>query len=58
MWMADYVGNVSRFGDSYGYYGCSPRALYARAFFDDGSVISWGPVRRDLCDDFTWRLNQ
>ena len=53
----DYVGNVSRFGDSYGYYGCSVRALYARAYFDDGSTISWGPIRRDLCDDFTWRLN-
>lgn len=53
----DYVGNVGRYGDSYGYYGCSDRTLYARAYFDDGSVISWGPTRRDICDDFTWRLN-
>jgi len=53
----DYVGNVGRYGDSYGYYGCSTRTLYARAYFDDGSVTSWGPARRDLCDDFTWELD-
>jgi hypothetical protein len=52
-----YVGNVGRFGDSYGYYGCSVRSLYARAYFDDGSVTTWGPARRDLCDDFTWELD-
>jgi hypothetical protein len=53
----DYVGNVSRYGDSYGYYGCSVRTLYARALFTDGSSLSWGPSRRDLCDDATWELD-
>jgi hypothetical protein len=53
----DYVGNVGRYGDSYGYYGCSVRTLYARALFDDGSVTTWGPARRDLCDNFTWELD-
>ncbi|HEY7568332.1 MAG TPA: hypothetical protein VH762_12215 [Gemmatimonadaceae bacterium] len=53
----DYVGTVSPYGDSYGYYGCSVRRLYARAVFDDGSYYSWGPSSRDVCDNFTWRLN-
>lgn len=53
----DYVGNVDRYGDSYGYYGCSVRTLYARALFTDGSTLSWGPSRRDLCDDATWELD-
>jgi len=53
----DYVGVVGRYGDSYGYYGCADRTLYARAYFEDGTWIAWGPVRRDLCDNYTWELD-
>ncbi len=52
----DRVGSVSRYGDAYGYYSCGPHVLYARAFFDDGSVRTWGPVTAAVCGTYTWRL--
>ncbi|MGH7582252.1 MAG: hypothetical protein ACREL5_03390 [Gemmatimonadales bacterium] len=52
----DFVGTVSPWGDSYGYYDCGI-SVYARAYFTDGSFQSWGPVPANVCDGgFTWRL--
>ena len=52
----DRVGSVSRYGDAYGNYECGPHVLYARAFFDDGSVRTWGPETAAVCGTYTWRL--
>jgi hypothetical protein len=52
----DRVGSVGRYGDAYGYYDCGPHQLYARAFFDDGSVRTWGPLNASICGEYTWRL--
>jgi hypothetical protein len=51
-----YVGTVSPFGDSCGYYGAGDRRLYARAVFTDGSAAAWGPMTIDATNGFRWTI--
>jgi hypothetical protein len=54
----DFVGTVSRFGDGHMYVGSGATLFYARAEFDDGSVLTWGPQALD-CEAggaTTWKL--
>jgi hypothetical protein len=53
-----YVGTVSPWGDSCGYYGEGEHRLYARALFSDGSSTSWGPVTGDASTGFKWTIRQ
>jgi hypothetical protein len=49
-------GLVGPYGDAYGTYTEGNMLLYARALFDDGSVLTWGP-RTAVCQgDFSWTL--
>jgi hypothetical protein len=50
-----YVGLVSGWGDSYGYYRCGTHSVYAVADFDNGAQLTWGP--RSLRFPHTWTLN-
>jgi hypothetical protein len=52
----DYRGQVSPWGDSYGYVGCGGTAFYGRATFIDRSVKTWGPASYYVVDGFTWDL--
>jgi hypothetical protein len=53
----EYVGTVSPWGDSCGYYGPGTFRLYAKAVFTDGSYLSWGPINANLTYGYTWQLN-
>jgi hypothetical protein len=53
----EFGGTVSAWGDGYVWVSSGQRRLYARADFDDGSVIDWGPVSINLSDSYTWKLN-
>ncbi|PYT03455.1 MAG: hypothetical protein DMF60_18320 [Acidobacteria bacterium] len=52
----NYRGQVSPFGDSYGWVGCGSTTLYGRATFTDGSTQSWGPQVYFVGGTFTWFL--
>lgn len=52
----DYVGMVSPYGQATGYFHSGRRKAYARATFDDGSVLTWGPSTLDCHGVSTWRL--
>ena len=51
-----YVGTVSPFGDSCGFYGAGERRVYARALFTDGSTAAWGPMTVDATHGFRWTI--
>jgi hypothetical protein len=51
-----YVGTVSPWGDSCGYYGGGDHTIYARAVFTDGSYSSWGPVTGNTGPGFRWTI--
>jgi|HubBroStandDraft_4_1064222.scaffolds.fasta_scaffold04069_4 hypothetical protein len=53
----DYRGQVSPWGDSYGWVGCGDTKLYGKATFTDGSVLTWGPQIYYINGTFTWTLN-
>lgn len=40
----NYVGVVGRFGDGSMFVGNGPTLFYARANFDDGTSLTWGPA--------------
>jgi len=52
----DYRGEVSRWGDSYGWVGCGDTKFYGRATFTDGSVQIWGPSVYYVDGTFEWTL--
>jgi hypothetical protein len=52
----DYRGQVSPYGDSYGWVGCGNTILYGRATFSDNSSRSWGPNAYYIDGTFTWLL--
>ena len=52
----DYRGEISRYGDSYGWVGCGNTTFYGRATFTDGSVKVWGPTVYYVDGTFTWSL--
>ena len=52
----NYRGQVSPYGDSYGWVGCGGTVLYGRATFTDGSVKTWGPSNYYIDGTFTWSL--
>jgi hypothetical protein len=52
-----YRGQVSPYGDSIGYVGCGDTNFYARAVFNDGSVLTWGPSGYFVDGSFTWTLH-
>ena len=52
----DYRGQVSPYGDSYGWVGCGNTTFYGRALFTDGSARSWGPSLYYVDGTFTWTL--
>lgn len=52
-----WVGNVAAWGDASNYYA-NGSTVYAKAFFDDGSVLTWGPmIIPPGTDTYRWRLN-
>jgi hypothetical protein len=51
-----YRGQVSPFGDSYGYVGCGDTNFYGRATFTDGSTRVWGPSVYYVGGTFTWTV--
>jgi hypothetical protein len=51
-----FVGTVSPWGDSCGYYGDGEHRIYARAVFTDGSSTTWGPVTGDSSSGFKWTI--
>jgi hypothetical protein len=53
-----YVGQVSPFGDSYGWEGCGNMTFYGRATFTDGSTQSWGPQVYFVNGTFSWSLTR
>jgi hypothetical protein len=54
----DYRGQVSPWGDSYGWVGCGNTNLYGVATFSDGSNLTWGPTVRSVDGTLTWSLTQ
>ncbi len=52
----DNVGGVGRGGDGYSEIGAGSHTLYARAFFDDGSTRTWGPMSITCSGSYNWRL--
>ena len=52
----NYRGQVSPFGDSFGWVGCGDTIFYGRATFTDGSVKTWGPSTYYVDGTFTWSL--
>jgi hypothetical protein len=48
-------GTVEPWGDIYLYNACGSTTLYAKAPFDDGTYIYWGPTTDDFCST-TWTL--
>jgi len=52
----NYRGQVSPYGDSYGWVGCGNTNLYGRAVFTDGSSRSWGPNVYYIDGTFQWLL--
>jgi len=51
-----YRGQVSPYGDSYGYVGCGGTLFYGRATFNDGTVKIWGPASYYVDGGFTWTI--
>jgi hypothetical protein len=49
-------GTVEPWGDLYLYSACGTNTLYAKAPFDDGTYIYWGPTSDDFCST-TWTLH-
>ena len=54
----DFLGTVSKYGDSWGTEPGQTTTLYARADFTDGTSFTWGPKVVNLGDwgTYTWRL--
>ena len=52
----NYRGQISPWGDSYGYVGCGGTVFYGRATFTDGSVRTWGPANYFVDGSFTWTI--
>jgi hypothetical protein len=52
----NYVGEVSRYGDAFGYVGCGSTVLYGRVIFTTGGSQSWGPNAYFIEGTFTWQL--
>jgi hypothetical protein len=52
-----FCGSMGPWGDTYCYVPSGNVTMYARAPFDDGSALKWGP-RVDYVDGtYTWKLN-
>lgn len=53
-------GMMGPFGDLYTWAVAGPTRLYARADFDDGSRMTWGPqiVQCPTGGIYTWRLSR
>jgi hypothetical protein len=52
-----FCGSMGPWGDTYCYVGSGNTTMYARALFDDGTILKWGP-RVDYVDGaYTWKLN-
>lgn len=54
----DYRGTVGRYGDGFVWVERGVTILYARAEFDDGSFLRWGPKNITLGAAFTWTLTK
>ena len=52
----DYRGQVSPWGDSYGWVGCGQTKFYGRADFTDGQVRIFGPSVYYVDGTFEWDL--
>jgi len=52
----DYVGSMDGGGDLYVYVSSGTHTLYARALFDDGSELTWGPDDESVYGTFTYKL--
>ncbi len=52
------VGTVGPWGSASGYYLPDTYTVYGKAFFSDGSALSWGPRVISLAADYTWSLTQ
>ena len=52
----EYVGSVAPYGKSAGEYQAGNYIIYAKAYFTDGSVLTWGPIAISLVSDYTWKL--
>jgi hypothetical protein len=54
----EYVGTLGPLGDLYGPVDGGRTQLYARAVFDNGEVLTWGPVVVDCParGSYAWRL--
>jgi hypothetical protein len=50
-----FSGTVGPWGDYYTYLNCGSDTFYARAPFDDGSFIFWGPTAEPGCSA-SWTL--
>ncbi len=53
----DYIGQVGPYGDGIAYASPGRHSLYARAPFDNGDALTWGPQSDYISGDYTWRLN-
>lgn len=54
----DYSGTVDDYGDAEGDFSTGYHTLYARADFDDGTYLYWGPESVYIgSNGFIWRLN-
>jgi hypothetical protein len=53
-----YRGTVSPYGDLGGWVECGRRILYARADFDDGTYVYWGPIAASVTGPFLWTISR
>ena len=54
----DYRGQVSPWGDSYGWVGCGDTNLYGVASFRGAPDVIFGPSVYDINGTFTWNLTR
>jgi hypothetical protein len=54
----DYRGQVSPWGDSYGWVGCGDTNLYGVATFRGAPDMVWGPTVYSINGTFTWSITR